>query len=77
MDADIYISGRDGRNYMDVSLFEDANIKVLFHHFIHPVYYQFNFSEFIPNMSTFDLLFNYSVGEARNIIWQGGTTCDS
>jgi hypothetical protein len=76
-DADIYISGRDGRNYMDLSLFKKENIKVVFHNFTHLTYKQFNSKEFVPYMNTFDLLFNYSVDEAKEIILKGGTTCDN
>jgi hypothetical protein len=71
-EADIYLSGRDGRNYLDVELFEKENIKVVYHNFIHPEYKQFNTSEFLPYMSTFDLLFNYPVEEAKEIIRRGG-----
>jgi len=74
--ADIYISGRDGRNYMETSLFEKENIKIVYHNFTHPEYKQFNSKEFIPYMNTFDLLFNYQKEEAKNIILSGGTFCE-
>ena len=74
--ADIYISGRDGRNYLDVDMFENNHIKIVYHQFIHPEYTQFNTNDFMPYMSTFDLLFNYSAEEAREIILKGGTICE-
>jgi hypothetical protein len=74
--ATTYISGRDGRNYMDVTLFEKENIKIVYHDFTHPRYEQFNSKEFIPYMNTFDLLFNYSKEEAKEIIISGGTFCE-
>ena len=77
-DADVYISGRDGINYLDISIFEKAGIDIVYHDFHHPQYQQFNSKEFVPYMTTFDLLFNYSTEEAREIIFNGGTTiCDS
>lgn len=75
-DADIYISGRDGRNYLDPSIFDNENIKVVYHDFIHPKYNQFNAKEFVPYMNTFDILFNYSAEEAKKIIISGGTFCE-
>lgn len=74
--ADVYISGRDGRNYLDTTIFDNENIKVVYHDFVHPKYEQFNSKEFVPYMNTFDLLFNYSVEEAKKIIISGGTFCE-
>lgn len=53
-----YLAGRDGRNYMDLKMFEDAGINVLFQEFSHPVYPQL-FDGFEYFMSVIDLLFNY------------------
>jgi hypothetical protein len=58
LNADIYLSGVFGKNYLDISKFEKANIKVEFQDFKHPVYKQL-YDPFIPNMSSIDLLFNY------------------
>ena len=55
--ADTYLSGSSGKDYLDLSLFEKNNIKVVFHEFIHPVYKQ-QYSPFIPGMSALDYLFN-------------------
>lgn len=74
--TDVYISGRDGRNYLDTTIFDNENIKVVYHDFMHPKYEQFNSKEFVPYMNTFDLLFNYSVEEAKKIIISGGTFCE-
>jgi len=75
-DATTYISGRDGRNYLDTSIFRDENINIVYHDFTHPKYEQFNSDEFTPYMNTFDLLFNYSAQESREIILLGGTFCE-
>lgn len=57
LNADTYLSGELGKNYLDTKIFENENIKVIFEDFEHPKYNQL-FSNFIPNMSIIDLLFN-------------------
>jgi len=55
--ADQYLSGPDGRNYLNLGQWQDAQIEVLFHDYHHPVYPQL-YGNFEPNMSVIDLLFN-------------------
>lgn len=55
--GDTYLSGASGQNYLDLSLFENVGIKVIFQDFEHPVYKQ-RYSGFVPNMSAIDYLFN-------------------
>jgi hypothetical protein len=55
--GDVYLSGKDGAKYLDLSLFEKENIDVIFQDYTHPCYPQL-FSEFEPNLSIIDLLFN-------------------
>ena len=50
-----YISGRSGRDYLNLSKFD---IPVEFQDFKHPVYTQWGKSCFEPNMSVIDALFN-------------------
>ncbi len=57
LDCPEYFSGKSGRNYLDLSAFEDKDIRVTFQDFEHPVYLQ-QFGEFIPNLSVIDYLFN-------------------
>jgi len=57
LDADTYLSGELGKNYLDKKIFQNANIKVVFEKFCHPVYNQNN-SNFLSNLSIIDLLFN-------------------
>ena len=56
--GDTYLSGPAGKDYMDLSLFTDIELK--FQDFKHPEYPQC-YDGFIPNMSSIDALFN--VGE--------------
>jgi len=58
LNADIYLSGPFGKDYLDIPKFEQAGIKVEFHQFEHPIYKQL-YDPFIPKMSSIDLLFNY------------------
>lgn len=58
--GDIYLSGSGGHEYLDISLFNERSIKVIFQDYKHPVYKQY-YEPFIPNLSAIDALFN--IGE--------------
>jgi len=55
--ADTYLSGIGGKDYIEERKFEEANIKLMYQEFTHPVYEQ-RFEPFEPNLSVVDLLFN-------------------
>jgi hypothetical protein len=55
--ADSYLAGAGSRGYMDLRLFEDAGLEVIFQNFVHPVYPQC-YEPFEPAMAAIDLLFN-------------------
>ena len=52
-----YISGKDGKKYLDLSKFNERNIKVEFQNYQHPKYNQ-NLGDFELYMCILDLLFN-------------------
>ena len=52
-----YLSGQMGKHYLDLSLFENQGIELIFQNFKHPLYKQ-RYEGFIPNMSSIDILFN-------------------
>lgn len=52
-----YLAEAAYRAFIDLELFEKSDLKVEFIHFTSPKYYQ-QFSEFLPDLSTIDLLFN-------------------
>jgi hypothetical protein len=52
-----YLSGIQGKNYLNLEDFEKNNILVEFQNFQHPKYDQL-FGKFSPNLSAIDLLFN-------------------
>ena len=55
--ADTFIFGGQGKDYVDVKLFEKAGVSVIFHDYNHPTYSQIN-GDFISHLSIIDLLFN-------------------
>jgi len=55
--AQEYLSGPDGRNYLNLGLWRENRVKVEFHEYLHPQYRQLH-GEFLPQMSVIDLLFN-------------------
>lgn len=53
--ATAYLSGPSGRDYLDMSFFQNKNIEVIFHSYKPAPYPS---QKFIPYLSTLDLLFN-------------------
>ena len=67
VDATHYLSGIGAKNYHVDRPFDDANIEVLWQDFNHPVYSQLH-GEFIPYLSSIDLLFNCGIEKSREIL---------
>ncbi|MCC9624264.1 WbqC family protein [Thalassospira sp. MA62] len=57
VNADMYFSGSQGRDYLDEFSFEQAGVKVSYQDFQHPTYQQVH-SGFEPYMGVVDLLMN-------------------
>lgn len=64
LDADVYLSGTLGVNYLNIDDFSENNIKVEIQNFQHPIYKQI-YEPFIPNMASIDLLFNEGENAAK------------
>ncbi len=62
-----YLSGIGAKDYHDDKPFKEANIKVVWQDFKHPVYPQLH-GEFIPYLSSIDLLFNCGIKKSREIL---------
>jgi len=56
LNAKVYISGPDGRNYLMLNAFRKEKIEVIYHDYKHPVYQQMH-QPFISHMSVIDALF--------------------
>jgi hypothetical protein len=67
VDTTHYLSGIGAKNYHVDRPFDDANIEVLWQDFNHPVYSQLH-GEFIPYLSSVDLLFNCGIEKSREIL---------
>lgn len=70
INADVYLSGNGAKKYIEPWIFEKNNIRLVFQDFTYPVYPQQNSSEFIPNLSSLDILFNCGKDEAKRIFWE-------
>lgn len=66
--AETYISGPSGRDYLKVNDFTQNHIDIIYNDYIHPNYPQKTTSEFVPFLSTIDLLFNVGSETALEII---------
>jgi hypothetical protein len=74
MNADTYLSGMGGKEYLEEEKFAKAGIKLAYQDFKHPVYRQQFMKEkgdFLPLMSALDLLFNEGPN-SRSILNIGG-----
>ena len=65
--ADKYLSGVGARAYFDPAPFAAAGIEVIWQNFQHPVYPQL-YGDFIPYLSSIDLLFNCGIENSRKIL---------
>ena len=57
LDADQYISGALGKDYLNVSKFEELNMEVIFQNYTYPEYPQL-YGDFVPNMGIIDFVMN-------------------
>lgn len=65
--ARVYLSGQGARTYHRQAPFDAAGIQVAWQEFRHPVYPQLH-GDFIPYLSSIDLLFNCGVERSRQIL---------
>jgi hypothetical protein len=67
VDATSYLSGAGAKDYFDPKPFADAGLRVEWQDFKHPIYPQLH-GEFVPYLSSIDLLFNCGIAAARAIL---------
>lgn len=65
--ANCYLSGLGANAYLDPSTFPE-NIALRYDHFEHPRYDQINSLEFVPGLSSLDLLFNLGISASRVVL---------
>jgi hypothetical protein len=70
VDADLYLSGPSGRNYLEFEKFSQHNLGLKFFQLEHPVYQQ-RYPSFESNLAAIDLLFNMGP-QAEGIIRASG-----
>lgn len=68
-EADVYLSGRGARDYMDDGSFAEKGVKVRYQEFSCPEYPQHRQTEFVPNLTALDLLFQCGIDDAREIFY--------
>jgi len=74
LQADTYLTGSGGRNYLDEAKFPEAGIKLQYQDYQHPVYrqqYMKSGDDFMAGISVIDLLFNEGK-QSLSIIRGGG-----
>lgn len=67
VDGSIYLSGPGARDYLEQKPFDDAGIKVVWQDFSHPAYPQL-YGDFIPYLSSIDMLFNCGIEKSRETL---------
>jgi hypothetical protein len=68
VNADTYLCGDGAGDYMKPEQFEEANIKLVYNNFTHPVYRQFNTDNFVKGLSIVDALMNLGFEGTRDLI---------
>lgn len=69
LDANEYLSGMMGKDYLVLDNFNQNKIKIIFQNYLHPTYRQ-NFEPFLPNMSIIDLVMNKGPDSKKIILFK-------
>jgi hypothetical protein len=67
LDGNSYLAGQGAIDYLDTDIFSN-DIRILKHSFVHPVYEQLNSSEFIPYMSSLDILMSVGKNKLKEML---------
>jgi hypothetical protein len=63
-----YMAGGGADGYQEDEKFADADIELIYQNFQHPVYAQFNSTEFVPGLSIVDALMNLGPKGVRDLM---------
>ena len=66
--ADTYISGIGGKNYIEDSVFEKNNVKLVYQNYKYQEYKQHLATSFVPDLSIIDMLTNVGPDTLRTIM---------
>jgi hypothetical protein len=72
VDADVYLSGPLGRDYLDEEKFHERGIRIEYHDYAHPIYSQAA-DEFVSHLAAIDALFNCGP-RTREVLMCGNQT---
>lgn len=67
LNADTYLSGDGGRDYLDEKKFHENNINLIYQNYRPPVYKQL-YVDFVPNLSIIDMLFNIGPDKTKELL---------
>ena len=68
LNADVYIAGISGKDYLDLQKFSSAGITIKYDEYQKTPYEQYRTNEFVPYMSTLDLIMNHDKDTSLSII---------
>lgn len=69
LDATKYIAGKGSVNYMDLDLFKDHNIEILWQEFpVNEIQYKQTKGDFISGLSILDVLFNIGAEKTKELV---------
>jgi len=68
LDADVYLSGAFGREYIQIKEFERKGIQVRIHGYNYPIYPQ-RYNGFLTYLSYIDMLFNVGLKREKVMAW--------
>ncbi|CAH0229949.1 hypothetical protein SRABI96_02651 [Peribacillus sp. Bi96] len=63
-----YLSGKSGKDYLEVELFQQEGIEVVYQNFIHPVYEVKNEKECVKNLSILDWIMYYPTDQIKETL---------
>ena len=67
INSNLYLSGDGAKNFIDIDLFKNNNIEIIFNDFKHPIYEQIH-GDFVKDLSILDIILNCGITETERLI---------
>ena len=67
INSNLYLSGDGAKNFIDIDLFKNNNIEIIFNDFKHPIYDQIH-GNFVKDLSILDIILNCGITETEKLI---------